>query len=340
MSQFPQPAPQPWGQPPQQPGYGAPQQPPQGYPPQQPAPQQWANPQAPQQPYPAPSAYPGTSHTGPAPGYAAPGFAAPPPQVPVRGGPIPGLFGGVGPQNRKASRANYIRPGNYWARIDLVKSDIAPRSRSAFFAVEMTIIRVLNDVMGRSHRVGENVSYFRDQKSYYFLSDMQEFVAQVSGTPFEQVTEDMVMDVVGPRQPFNNTIVQIDATEIITKANKPFTVVKWNEIPPAEALRTLDPQTVAHFFANGLLERMAAADRRMGSPGQAPQGLPQAQPQQYQQPAPAAPGYAPQPGAYPAQAAPVQPVAAVPPAVSPPPAGQYVQDASQPTGWRWVPSGR
>jgi hypothetical protein len=317
---YPQQAPQaPQGQWPQQPGYGAP--PPQQPYPQPQAPQQWGPQPGYQQP---PQGFGGQPYQ-PAP---QPQFQPPPPQG---GGPV-GMFRGV-EGARQLVRANYVRAGLYWCRIDKCKTDIS-RKRETFAAIEMTVVKVIDGDNGKGHRVGESVSRLIMMTSDYFLPEVKAFVAGSVGMQPEQITEHNCNEVFGPTQPLTGTVVEVQASLITTKKNTPFTTVTFKrEVPAAELLAPpphgLDPHVIATFFPGNVLNRMAEAQQAnpalhpspapaaapvphgyqqppAGYPQQAPQAAPQQYPQQYpqQQPQPQYPQQAPQ--AYPQQPAPGQ----------------------------------
>lgn len=246
------PPPQQYGPPPQQPQYGPPAGQPQYGPPQG---GQYAQP-----------------HNAAAPGYA------------QRHAPNPGMFAGVG-QARQGGRFNYMKPGRYWVRIDNV--EIKDNQRGTLFAVEGTVVHVIDNRAGYGHRVGETVTRTAKRGNWYFLPEINGFLSGAMGVPEDSITPEQVSQGCGPDQPLKWTIVQVYLWEATSQQNKPITKAKWErEVPYAEALATLDPQAQATYFPDGWLQRMAALDAQRGKvapPAQqyAPQGqLPQA-PQQY-----------------------------------------------------------
>ena len=321
MSQFSQPQypQQPYGQP--QPQYQAPA-------PQQPMP--FPQPQGygplgqPQHPPQQPPSQPPQGFQG------GPQFQAPVPQQrsvgpqPVR----PGLFSGI--EGAKTTvKANYIRPGLYWMRIDECKT-FHNRTNQERATVEMTVVKVFENFANRGHRLGESVTQmFKNsgQGANYFLGEIKGFIGNTMAMSPESVTQEHAARVFGPEQPLRGTIVEVNANDITTHRGTPFTVCTFRrEVTAQEALAALDAQTIQNFFPNGALQRMAEYEKQRGvQPVMPPQGPTQQPPQQqWQQPPQQQPQFQqPQPQAQPGMQL-------------PPPQGAWVADPTAPGGQRWV----
>lgn len=310
MSQYPQPQ-QPYPQPPQQPY----QQPPAGWVPQQ------------QQPYPAqpPQQYPPPQGpAGWAPQQQQPGYMPPP-----RGQAGGSLFSGVNTAKPR-NKSEYIKSGHYLVRVDCCKLD-RTRKHEDFAAVEMTVVKVFDNLNGHGHTLGASVTFIQKRSSDYFLQEINAFISAATGIPNEQVDEGKCMEIFGAGNPLQNTVLELVANTIMTQANKPFTKINFRRALSASEVKQQlanDPHSLSAFFPNGILDRLEQIEAQYGGPQHpaAPQGQPPA-PAPYQQPQPQ---YAPPPaqGYYPPQQ---QPPAA---GQLPPPSGGYPPGYAAPAAWQ------
>lgn len=175
-----------------------------------------------------------------------------------------GMFSGIG--NAKALlESEYIKPGTYWLRIDRNKID-KNRKGLVFAAIEMTVVRVLDDLNGTGHRIGNSVTHLVMQANDYFLSEIKSFIGNVMGIQPEQISEDHANLVFGPDQPLAGTVVEMQARNVVTQAGKDFTrIVYKREVPAAEVLEALDKDTVVRFFPNDILERTITAEQQQAA---------------------------------------------------------------------------
>lgn len=311
FGQPPQQPPGPPGQPPQQPGppsYPPQQQPPPGFPPQAPAPGMPSYP--PQQPPPGMPAYPQPT----APGGYPPNPAAQPqypqpsqyaPQAPQA--PNAGIFAGIEQANASMD-GNYIRPGTYITQIVRCK-DGTSQMNGPFFAVEQKVMVVLdpgaNDPGGLPpHSVGEEMTEMMMKKYPSFLGNVKAFVSNALGCNPDQVSMQMLGQIISDQQPMANMFVEVFGHTIRTRSGGNFTKTSYRRRVPASEvahmLRQQDPTgaLTARLFPNGALDALIAHEASMGIGAAPAPAAPQPQ-------APQPQAYAPQPAAQP----PYQPAA-------------------------------
>jgi len=157
------------------------------------------------------------------------------------------VFTGLGAAKTRTA-SNYVRAGIYWAVIKRCKVDQS-RKGDSFFAIEMQIVRVLDNDDGRGHSPREEVTHMLMTKHDSFLGNVKAFVANVLGLPDSQVGADEAVAVAGPDQPLTNTICEFHARDIMTRSNKPFTQIDYKrEVPFAEAMEHMDPDTIGFCF--------------------------------------------------------------------------------------------
>lgn len=155
--------------------------------------------------------------------------------------------------------ANYMRAGTYWCRIDAIKID-KNRKMAVFMAVEMTIVKVLDDDQGRGHKVGEGVCHMLMVANDSFLPNIKAMIAHIMDMRPEEIEARHAEQICALDQPLTGTVVDVYARAITTKAGKPFTEINYRrEVPPAEAAATLDAETQEVYFPNDALTKMAGA---------------------------------------------------------------------------------
>lgn len=175
---------------------------------------------------------------------------------------VKSTFGGGALKNAKARvDSNWIRPGHYLMRIDRVKLDQNRKDETMMF-IEMTPVHVYDNDDGAGHRVGEAVSHGLMKKHDAFLGNVKAFLAAAMGCPAEEIGEDEILAVLDDDEGvLNGTVVEVFAKEIVTKANRPFTSVKYRrEVPALELLEILSEETQKLYFPDDELQKIAAAD--------------------------------------------------------------------------------
>lgn len=154
--------------------------------------------------------------------------------------------------------ANYIRPGHYMLRMDGIKID-ETRNKVAFMAVETTVVKVLDDDQGKGHRVGEAVCHWMKVVDDNFLPNLKAMIAHIMDMKPEEIAQEHAMLICAADQPLTGSVIEVNARQIMTRQNKPFTEVNYKrEVPPAEALTVLDAEAQRIYFPNEFLAKAAA----------------------------------------------------------------------------------
>ena len=188
-----------------------------------------------------------------------------------------GIFKGLG--KAKASQsANYVRPGNLILRLDKFKVDKARKGE--ILAIEMTVLKVLGGgVPGKDpHTVYEAVTHLLPNFGNgqdMFLPNLKGFLENILDVPENELQDDEGLEQMclqisnedpanGPVQPMRGILIHLQATDITTKAGRPFTRIDYQrEVPAAEALTTLDPAVVAWAYPDHGLQRRAVYETTM-----------------------------------------------------------------------------
>jgi hypothetical protein len=177
------------------------------------------------------------------------------------------IFSGISAVKARVA-ANYMRPGRYWLRINRLKLD-SNRKNVPFLAIEMQVCRVLDNDNGQGHKVGEDVTHMLMTDNEMFMPNIKAALARILDVPSETITEEECIAVAGDDQPLANTVVEILATEIQTRAGNPFTQVDYKrEVPIEEVAAGLDDEKAIELcFPNGLLDKLLAASEEANKQG-------------------------------------------------------------------------
>lgn len=183
-----------------------------------------------------------------------------------------GIFKGI---NRVKPRvdANYIGPGKYLLRIDKVKVE-QTRKREDFFAVEMTVLHVLDDLEGQAaHRVGDGVTWLiknAGDSADYFLPEISAFVKAVVGEDLasmdDEEAESCVDQMVADDQPLAGMLIEVHARHVATQSGGTFTKVAFKRaVPAAEVAETLTDGEIERFFPNNSLLKLVEAEEQQAA---------------------------------------------------------------------------
>jgi hypothetical protein len=215
------------------------------------------------------------------------------------------IFKGL--KEAKASvQGNYERPGRYLERIDRMKIGTNFKKED-FLAVEKTIVRVINDDVGRGHGVGEQVTHMMMVKHPSFLGNVKAMLAGILAMKPEEIDDDAAIQACDDKQPLAGALIEVHSVNIKTGISvknpngNDFTKVTYlKEIKPAEALQLLTPEEKTKFFPGEYLEKIAAG--QPATPPVAPERMTQhtAAPAPVPTPAPRPVANAPVPCAQPA----------------------------------------
>lgn len=166
-----------------------------------------------------------------------------------------GLFTGIKDAKVGFGRG-YEKNGMYLQRIDRVKQGKTRRGRE-FLAIEKTVIKVIDDFEGTGHREGEEITHMLMTDSDYFLANFKEFIATCfdADPQAAEVDESDCEAAVSEQQPLAGIVLEMFNKDIQTKDGKPFTKVGYKRrVPQAEIVEVIDPENLAKFFPNGLVD--------------------------------------------------------------------------------------
>lgn len=159
--------------------------------------------------------------------------------------------------------SEYVRPGSYIARFDCHKEG-ANRLGEPFAAIEMTVVHVEDDAGGAGHRLGAAITHLIKKTGKvgdYFKAEVVTHIGSLAEMNPAEVDDEMCALVFGETQPFAGTLCRVRGRNVTTKADKDFTRISYEPIKASQALGILTPDEVARFFPDGLLERMAEAEK-------------------------------------------------------------------------------
>jgi hypothetical protein len=167
--------------------------------------------------------------------------------------------------------AAYVRPSHFLGKIKQCKIG-ARRNGDEFFVIELEVVEDLAPETyvagpgGYGHAPGEVISHMMMAKHDSFLGNVKAFIKSVLAIPEDEITEDDALAVCAEDQPLENTVVEVVARETITRKDTPFTVVTYRgAVSSADLLQRWEdrPDLVERFFPNGLLQRMAEAEKQL-----------------------------------------------------------------------------
>ena len=132
-----------------------------------------------------------------------------------------GMFAGIEDvQVQKVSR--FVEPGNYQGTINAVKYGRTNQEEKPYFVVEVELTESDNE----EFREGDLVTWMTmlHKFKHYFLEEVKDFVASVTKSSPEEVTEEVVEFVTGEDQPLSGALISIRSwAETNKKSGKTFT---------------------------------------------------------------------------------------------------------------------
>jgi hypothetical protein len=120
----------------------------------------------------------------------------------------------------------YIEQGKWKFLIQAVK-EVKPRSGGEAFTVELKVLETDNP----NFRVGEAVSWQCHSKHDSAPSNIRHFIANAMNCEFDEVDSAGYQAIVSAENPLGGTVIYALGTNILTRANKPFTKVRWSLHP-------------------------------------------------------------------------------------------------------------
>lgn len=130
-------------------------------------------------------------------------------------------FGGI--ENAQFSEGGiYVLPGVYRVKVLACKYKKTRKGQDAFI-VEMEILESSN-----SQRMpGSSCSWMVTLDKEPALGNIKQFISVAVPCELDQVNEQAVLMIVSEKNPLAGRVLRISATNIVTKANRDFTKVKW-----------------------------------------------------------------------------------------------------------------
>jgi len=158
------------------------------------------------------------------------------------------------PAAKAAIAANYVRPGNYLARIDAIKY-MQARKGYENLIFEMTIVHVFDDDDGKANDVGEEVSHIFSGKHEAAPGNIKASFAALLGQEPEAVPANkwkrVCIRIVSEEQPLAGQFTRINVRIKVTKAGGDFTLITFTQAMKAndpELLEILDEDEQAEYL--------------------------------------------------------------------------------------------
>lgn len=156
-----------------------------------------------------------------------------------------GMFSGLA-KAQASRRASYEKPGHYIQMIERVKAD-KTRKDEYFLAIEKRIVIAVEGI----HKTGEQVTHMMMKKHDSFLPNVKAFLADVldineeshNDEDFEQAMIDICEEEGDTANPLGQMFIEVENKDVMTKVNKPFTVINYKREVPAKE--------IAEYLADG-----------------------------------------------------------------------------------------
>jgi len=132
-----------------------------------------------------------------------------------------GLFGKIN-EAKYSEGGNYLKPGVYRLEIEAVKS-LQTRTKKDAFVAEFKILESNNVDCA----VGSLVSWMVTLDKEPALGNIKQFAQSVLAVTEDKITEEVIEFMVSETNPCKGKMVRACAVNIMTKANRPFTKVKF-----------------------------------------------------------------------------------------------------------------
>jgi len=179
------------------------------------------------------------------------------------------IFAGM--KDAKSSiRANYVRPGHYWALLNASKV-IKTRAKGWAVVNEMICLKIFSDgegfADGRCHREGEEFSHMMLKMHDSFLGNMKAFIKGVLQVDSDEDIDDSVCwEITGEEQPLSGLVVELRVVNVTTREGNPFTAPDYVRPVTADELEEeLSPELVRRFFPDNGLAAYRAREEQMSN---------------------------------------------------------------------------
>jgi hypothetical protein len=125
-------------------------------------------------------------------------------------------------ESKYSEGGNYLQVGVFRLQINEVKSMRTRKGADAF----LSVFKVLEST-NTAHAVGSEVTWMVTLDKEPAMGNIKQFLASVFDVDMDDVDEAAAELAVGPQQPAKSRVVRASATNITTKAGRPFTKVKF-----------------------------------------------------------------------------------------------------------------
>jgi hypothetical protein len=132
-------------------------------------------------------------------------------------------YGGIS-EAKFSEGGTYVLPGVYRFKV-LACKHINMRTGKQAFVVELEILESTN----ADRMPGTTCSWMVTLDKEPALGNIKQFVTVAAPCNENQVNEAAILLIVGEQNPLKGRVLRCSATEITTKAGRPFTKVKWLE---------------------------------------------------------------------------------------------------------------
>lgn len=186
-----------------------------------------------------------------------------------------GIFKGIG-NAEVGAKTRFLIGGRYVVFIERIFLKATRKKRNAFIMEERVILVLDDKNEAKPHTVGEAVSHYMDDGNESFLGNVKGVITELSeeiyGEEFQpdEMSDDdweiLAENVCGDAQPLSGFFFIVDCTMITTKANKPFTVIKYTQMLVPDQIKTMLESSettkgdILKLWPDGELDAMIAAE--------------------------------------------------------------------------------
>jgi hypothetical protein len=116
-----------------------------------------------------------------------------------------------------------VVPGRYTFKVDSIKM-VKSRKGVTYLCLESTVAKRLSE---QGNEAGSKCSLLMNTSLDNFLSNAKNLFGAVKGVPETKVTKQMADALVSEDNPGAGALVDVEASNITTRAGKPFTLVRF-----------------------------------------------------------------------------------------------------------------
>jgi hypothetical protein len=128
---------------------------------------------------------------------------------------------------------NWVRPGNYTARIDGVKL-VKKFNGEQFVAIEMHVLSAIDNDDGNGHKAGEDITHLLKVQNPSFLGNFKQFASTALECDPDDLGKAEADRVTSDEQPLAGIEIAFKARQVPTKAGGQFTKVMYSNVDETE----------------------------------------------------------------------------------------------------------